>query len=164
MGGARARIQRHPRGHLVQYWRFEIWVLGLGALEFGFWGLGFEGWGFEDLVFVVAPITHAEDIYLCAYIYMQRLCHIDRLRIAERGTTKAEGAQGIPTQSRISPSIPVYEDESYATYLQEVSRGGRGHRKIVEEARGVVQFGGLVFRVASTTHAEHIYVCAYMHM
>ena len=28
-----------------------------------------------------------------------------------RGTTRAEGAQGTPTQSHISPSILVFEDE-----------------------------------------------------
>ena len=34
----------------------------------------------------------------------------DRLRVWE-GTMRAEDAQGTPTQSRISPSILVYEDE-----------------------------------------------------
>ena len=29
-----------------------------------------------------------------------------------RGTTRAEDAQGIPTQSHVSPSILVYEDKS----------------------------------------------------
>ena len=34
----------------------------------------------------------------------------DRLRVWE-GTMRAEDAQGTPTQSRISPSILVYENE-----------------------------------------------------
>ena len=33
----------------------------------------------------------------------------DRLRVG--GTTRADDAQGTPTQSHISPSIPVYEDQ-----------------------------------------------------
>jgi len=32
--------------------------------------------------------------------------------LSGRGTTRAEDAQGTPTQSHISPSILVYEDES----------------------------------------------------
>ena len=34
----------------------------------------------------------------------------DRLRVGGRVTTRAEDARGIPTQSHISPSVPVYED------------------------------------------------------
>ena len=34
---------------------------------------------------------------------------VDRLRVAGRGTTRAEDAQGTPTQSHITPSILVYE-------------------------------------------------------
>jgi hypothetical protein len=33
-------------------------------------------------------------------------------RCGGRGTTRAEVAQGTPTQSHISPNIPVYEDNS----------------------------------------------------
>ena len=32
--------------------------------------------------------------------------------VSGRGTTKAEGAQGTPTQSNLSPSILVYEDKT----------------------------------------------------
>ena len=32
-------------------------------------------------------------------------------KLAARGTTRAEDAQGIPTQSHISPSILLHEDE-----------------------------------------------------
>ena len=42
------------------------------------------------------------------------IVRVDRLRVGwlngGRGTTRAEDAQGKPTQSHISPSIPVYED------------------------------------------------------
>ena len=42
--------------------------------------------------------------------------YFDRLRVGwlncGRGTTRAEDAQGTPTQSNISPSILVYEDKS----------------------------------------------------
>ena len=43
----------------------------------------------------------------------------DRLRVgwlngfSGRGAARAEDAQGTPTQSRISPSIPVYEDHQF---------------------------------------------------
>ena len=37
---------------------------------------------------------------------------VDRMR-AGRGATRAEDAQGTPTQSHISPSILVYEDNIY---------------------------------------------------
>ena len=38
-----------------------------------------------------------------------------RLRVGSgRGTTRAEDAQGIPTQSHISPSILVYEEDGEA--------------------------------------------------
>jgi len=39
---------------------------------------------------------------------------VDRLRVGwlnGRGTTRAEDAQGTPTQSHISPSILVYEEK-----------------------------------------------------
>jgi len=39
-----------------------------------------------------------------------RLSTSDRLRVG-RGSTRAEDAQGTPTQSHISPSILVYEEE-----------------------------------------------------
>ena len=38
------------------------------------------------------------------------------------GTTRAEDAQGIPTQSHISPSILVYEEKTH-----EVGEGGEAH-------------------------------------
>ena len=38
---------------------------------------------------------------------------MDRLRVGG-GTARAEDAQGTPTQSHISPSILVYEDETVA--------------------------------------------------
>ena len=37
--------------------------------------------------------------------------------VIERGTTTAEGAQGTPTQSHISPSILVYEEKSSNLFL-----------------------------------------------
>ena len=45
------------------------------------------------------------------------LTEIDRLRVqlaqrSGRGTTRAEGDEGTPTQSHISPSILVYDDDS----------------------------------------------------
>ena len=45
----------------------------------------------------------------------------DRLRVgwlnlSARGATRAEDAQGTPTQSHISPSILVYEDEIITRY------------------------------------------------
>ena len=50
---------------------------------------------------------------------LKRLIGDDRLRVgwlnswdlSGRGTTRAEDAQGTPTQSHISPSILVYEDK-----------------------------------------------------
>ena len=38
---------------------------------------------------------------------------VDRLRVGGRGAARAEDAQGTPTQSHISPSILVYEENSY---------------------------------------------------
>ena len=41
---------------------------------------------------------------------LSRISGSDRLRIG-RGATRAEDAQGTPTQSHISPSILVYEEK-----------------------------------------------------
>ena len=50
-----------------------------------------------------------------------------------RGTTRAEDAQGTPTQSHISPSIRVYEEESFRmkTFWGYTFRGklSRGYQK-----------------------------------
>jgi len=51
-----------------------------------------------------------------------------------RGAARAEGAQGTPTQSHISPSIPVYEDyedlpsSPTASGRSRADLGGEGHR------------------------------------
>ena len=42
----------------------------------------------------------------------------DRLRLVGRGTVRAEDAQGTPTQSHISPSILVYEDEQLLGFTE----------------------------------------------
>ena len=42
-----------------------------------------------------------------------------------RGTARAEDAQGTPTQSHISPSILLYEDNQQSLSLQ-------GHRRIAD--------------------------------
>ena len=38
-----------------------------------------------------------------------------------RGAAKADGAQGTPAKSHISPRIPVYEDEDAARMLETVT-------------------------------------------
>jgi len=45
----------------------------------------------------------------------------DRLRVGGRVTTRAEDAQGTPTQSRISPSILGYEDNPCVPFQFTVS-------------------------------------------
>jgi len=42
----------------------------------------------------------------------------DILRVGWLGTTRAEDAEGTPTQSQISPSIPVYEEKNATSGLQ----------------------------------------------
>jgi len=53
-----------------------------------------------------------EEKKICATLLNYYSLMGDRLRDAGRGTTRAKDAQGTPTQSHISPSIPVYKDYS----------------------------------------------------
>ena len=55
---------------------------------------------------------------------------------AWRGTTRAEDAQGIPTQSHVSPSILVYEDKkvSFPPY-SDLERRKRGERHLKTRVR-----------------------------
>ena len=52
--------------------------------------------------------------------------------IAGRGTTRAEDAQGTPTQSHVSPSILVYEENLLDDPREEGPAGGLGARVVDE--------------------------------
>ena len=50
--------------------------------------------------------------------------------LSGRGTTRAEDAQGTPTQSHISPSILVYKDDVGCTLLRGAAGTGRRPNRV----------------------------------
>ena len=51
------------------------------------------------------------------YVNLKRGTHVAKTRF---GTARAENAQGTPTQSHISPSIPVYVDYPHPGYSRNI--------------------------------------------
>ena len=55
-------------------------------------------------------ISHTLSLSLALSLFSLALSiHVDRRRVGWRGAVREEDAQGTPTQSHTSPSIPVYE-------------------------------------------------------
>ena len=105
---------------------FRVWGFGCGVLGVGFWvwvfgcrflGVGFWVWvfgcGVEGLGLRVVSGRPAKEELLrtlrCSF-QPQRMVYKLRVVRLNGGTTRAEDAEGTPTQSHTSPGILVYAD------------------------------------------------------
>jgi len=75
-------------------------------------------------------------------------------RVSGRGTTRAEDAQGTPTQSHISPSILVYEDKKGLRMSARVMSGGTlrsGRSHTTRRCRGATNPESYITKYATYT-------------